>query len=397
MDYLVFFNIKEDPFRITPDSSYFFPSDEHNEMLSSLNYAIEQKEGFFLATGEPGTGKTTILKVFLNNLKNKAEVAFIVTPRLSPEEFLLAVLEDFGLDIKSTNKNHIIKTFREFLLTHSQAGRRVIIIVDEVQNLPDDTLEELRLLSNLETETEKLLQIVLIGQPEFAERLRSPSLRQLDQRITVRTKLKSLDSKETSDYINYRLLKAGPGPVIFEKGAKNMIHAYSKGIPRLINLLSSRALMAAYVDTSRTIHTKHVLYAVKNVFDNELRQKDRVKTVLKYAVLAMLVTLATVAIVQIFTNFPRFSDAKPKESLKQKTETAVAAQIKTEKKVIISKDVVNLRPKPTREVAPSSWALKGEAFTLLEEVVDATNMKWYKVKGDSGRQYWVAEDVVEIK
>jgi general secretion pathway protein A len=151
MDYLEFFGLKEDPFKITPDLAYFYPSKEHSEILTALNYAIEQKEGFFLATGEPGTGKTTILKVFIEEWKDKAEIALVLTPRLSPEEFLHAVLEDLKVPVKDKNKNEMLKAFRDFLLSSASQGKAVIIVVDEAQNLSDETLEELRLLSNLET------------------------------------------------------------------------------------------------------------------------------------------------------------------------------------------------------------------------------------------------------
>jgi general secretion pathway protein A len=150
MDYLKFFNLTDDPFRLTPDPLYFYPSQEHNEILTSLNYAIEQKEGFSLVVGEPGTGKTTILRILIDNWKDKAEIALIMTPRLSPEEFLQAVLEDINVKLPSVNKNEMIKAFRDILIRHSETGRRIIIIVDEAQDVPDETLEELRLLSNLE-------------------------------------------------------------------------------------------------------------------------------------------------------------------------------------------------------------------------------------------------------
>src|SRR5208283_4537850 len=206
---------------------------------------------------EPGTGKTTILKVFINNWKDRAEIALIMTPRLSPEEFLLALIEDLKITPNTTNKNEVIKSFRNFLIDHASAGGRVIIIVDEAQNLPDETLEELRLLSNLETEKEKLLQIILIGQPELRNRLLSSGMRQLNQRIAVRGVLKPLCLNETSDYVNYRLIKAGKGSVLFEEKARRLLYKTSKGIPRLINLIASRAMMAAYLDVSRNVRKRH--------------------------------------------------------------------------------------------------------------------------------------------
>src|SRR4030067_1802787 len=182
MDFLSFFGLKEDPFKLTPDPAYFYPSSTHNEGLLLLNYSIEQKEGFTTVIGDPGSGKTTLLNVFLEKWRSRAEIAIVLTPRLSPEEFLVSILEDLDISFKRKNKNEIIKAFRDFMIEKSSEGKWVIIIVDEAQNLPDETLEELRLLSNLENDKDKLLQIVLLGQPELESKLRSNRLRQLKQR-----------------------------------------------------------------------------------------------------------------------------------------------------------------------------------------------------------------------
>jgi general secretion pathway protein A len=267
MDFLEFFELNEDPFRLTPDPSYFYPAEGHHEVLSSLNYVVEQKEGFFLATGEPGTGKTTVLKVFIGAWKDRALIALIMTPRLSPQEFLFAVMEDLNVGVHHTNKNDIIRTFRDFLIENAKRDKRVVIIVDEAQELPYETLEELRLLSNLETEKEKLLQIVLIGQSPLRSMLVSDRLNQLNQRIPVRCVLKPLTLGETSNYMNYRLIKGGKGVASFDKGAKKNVYALSKGIPRLINLMSSRSMMAAYLEGNKTVSKKHVQYIIRQVLD----------------------------------------------------------------------------------------------------------------------------------
>lgn len=267
-NYLGNFGLKDDPFRITPDPEYYYPTQEHMVALNSLNYAMEQREGFCLLTGEPGTGKTTLLKVFMENWKDRAEIALIMTPRLSPDEFIEALLEDFNIDnhkeclpnnVNLSDKNRMLKAFRKFLLGHSVEGRRVAIIVDEAQNLPVETLEELRLLSNLETYKEKLIQIILVGQPELHHKIGSEQLKQLAQRVTVSCSLLSLSADETVDYMNARLIKAGASAAVLNKNARSAIHKLSGGIPRMINIIAARAIMAAYLKGSPIVQREHVL------------------------------------------------------------------------------------------------------------------------------------------
>jgi type II secretory pathway predicted ATPase ExeA len=299
MDYLEFFHLKDPPFGLTPDSTYFYPSKIHNDILASLDYAVTQKEGFSLITGEPGVGKTMSLKIFMDRWKEKAEIALILTPRLAPEEFLQAVLLDLHIPLQTANKNEMIQSFRDLLIERSGTGRRVIIIVDEAQNLPEATLEELRLLSNLETEKEKLLQIILVGQPELRSRLQSPGLTQLDQRVSVRVTLKPLAAEETIDYINYRVIKAGKGTAIFEDKAKKAIYRYSRGIPRLINLVASRAMMVAFVDSSQTIRKEHVQHAIRHVADAAAPARSWSK-LLRYALAGLLVAVLVPAAVILY-------------------------------------------------------------------------------------------------
>ncbi|MEW6599582.1 MAG: AAA family ATPase [Nitrospirota bacterium] len=301
MDFLRFFGLKEDPFKLTPDPAFFYPASSHHEGLLLMDYSIDQKEGFLLITGEPGTGKTTMLNVFLENWKSRAETAIVLTPRLSPEEFLSAVAEDFDIDIENSGKHAVIKALRNFVAVKSSEGKRVIIIVDEAHNLPDETLEELRLLSNIETDKDKLLQIVLAGQPELEARLRTDSLRQLNQRISSRIVLKNFSQNETYDYINYRLIMARNKKLLNTKKTGKTLHrlmdrvqslikagshkwqihgdtgtaAYklTKGIPRLINMLISRALMAAYLEECSTVLPKHVEHAVRSLNHSDMKTR----------------------------------------------------------------------------------------------------------------------------
>lgn len=399
MDYLKFFNLTDDPFRLTPDPLYFYPSQEHNEILTSLNYAIEQKEGFSLVVGEPGTGKTTILRILIDNWKDRAEIALIMTPRLSPEEFLQAVLEDINVKLPSVNKNEMIKTFRDILIGHSETGRRIIIIVDEAQNVPDETLEELRLLSNLETEKEKLLQIILIGQPELRKKLQADHLKQLNQRITIKATLKPLTKSETSDYVNFRLIKAGRGSVSFDDNAKRAIYNMSKGIPRLINIIASRALMAAFVSGNGVIRKNHVQYAVDHLADTT--PSRGYLRLAGYGVLGIILIIAIV-----FGAFKYVSHLKSAVSQtnaqgiyigKDKTGPASrAAQDGQQKILTVSVEIANLRKGPSIETEKVAWANRGSVFRIMDEKKDDIGRRWYKIRNVDGNECWISERVAVI-
>ena len=266
MDYLKFYDLDEDPFRFTPDPDFFYRSEGHNKVLLSFYTMIDRNEGFLILTGEPGVGKTITLRVFTERCTDHYEIALIITPRLSPEEFLPAVLDALNVAQPTGGKNEIIKAFRDFLLSSGAQGKKVVIIVDEAQQIPDETLEELRLLSNLETGKEKLLQIILIGQTELKVRLRQNHLRQLDQRIAVRAELHPFTRQDTAKYIAFRLKRAGKGGSVFDEQATQTIHTLTGGIPRTINLLASRALMSAFVEECRTVGERHVRLAASHVF-----------------------------------------------------------------------------------------------------------------------------------
>jgi len=313
MDYLNFFGLKEDPFKLTPDPAYFFPSSGHNEGLMLMDYSIDQKEGFLLVIGDPGTGKTTLLKVFLEKWKEKAEIAMILTPRLSPEEFLAAVAEDLNLRLEDKNKNEIIKALRDFVTRKSEEGRRVIIIVDEAQNLPLDTMEELRLLSNLETDKDKLIQIMLIGQPELEAKLTAMKLRQLNQRITTRIHLRHFSAEETREYINYRVIKAGRKNLKIHIKTSRLTHKITQGIPRLINMLISRALMAAYLEEKNIISPDHVRHAVKSLNHSDMQVNKRFSLVPAAAGIFALAALT----VSVYLYLPDKSSETSETAIKQ--------------------------------------------------------------------------------
>ncbi|RUM58928.1 MAG: AAA family ATPase [Persephonella sp.] len=275
MNYLEYYGLKEDPFKITPDYRYFYPSHSHKKAEDLLKFVIDNGEGFCLITGEPGLGKTTVIRKFISTLSKNIIYAFVLTPKLSPEEFLNVVLDDLGLKVNGTlSKHELIKRFRDFLIDKIKKGKKVLIIVDEAHNLPVETLEELRLLSNLETEKEKLVQIILLGQPELERKLKSPELRQLDQRIPNRIKLEPLTKEETEKYIHHRLYIAGNKSIKFDDKAVKKIYKYSKGIPRIINILSSRALMSAFLNGSFLVKPSHV-EAAKEAINTDFIIKEK--------------------------------------------------------------------------------------------------------------------------
>lgn len=248
--YKEFFGLKENPFSANPDPRFLVPTRETEETFASLTYGIQQRRGFILLTGEVGTGKTTILNMFLEWLRDaKVATAFIFNPRLSVVEFMDFMMTDFGISCESELKSQKLIRMNQWLLERFRNNETAVLIVDEAQNLSFEVLEEIRLLTNLETAREKLLQIVLSGQPELEHKLSRPHLRQLRQRITLRCKTCPLDAKQTEEYVFERLRIAGSaGGPIFSPSAMDAIHRHSRGIPRVINLVCDHALINAYAD-----------------------------------------------------------------------------------------------------------------------------------------------------
>ena len=248
--YKKFFGLKENPFNVNPDPRYLFLTHHTQEALACLTYGIETRKGFILLTGEVGTGKTTLINKLLEWLhKERVSTAFVFNPRLSVMQFLEFMMADFGIPCESRQKGQMLLRLNQWLLERYQAGERAVLIVDEAQNLSPQMLEEIRLLTNLETSTEKLLQIVLAGQPELDQKLSQPELRQLRQRITLRARTSQLTIEETRGYIQERLRIAGAeNTEIFSPEAIAAIHRYSRGIARVTNLLCEHALVSSFVD-----------------------------------------------------------------------------------------------------------------------------------------------------
>lgn len=251
-----YFGFVEKPFSLTPDPKYLYKSESHANAFDLLQYAIRRREGFVVVTGDIGTGKTTLCRAILEQLDRKTFTALVLNPFLSEEDLLRIILQDFGVvsrgEIKrgrlaGVSKQELIDTLNEFLLSLLPLGAGALLIIDEAQNLPRQVLEQIRILSNLETDKEKLLQIVLVGQLNLKDLLRSPELRQLDQRVSIRYELKPLTREETAAYVAHRLAIAGGGTVVsFAPKGLDLVHKFTGGIPRLINLVCDRALLGGY-------------------------------------------------------------------------------------------------------------------------------------------------------
>ena len=267
--YLSFFGLNEKPFAITPDPRYLYLSERHAEALAHLLYGINESGGFIQLTGEVGTGKTTVVRTLLSRVPHHADVAVILNPRVTPVEFLLTICEELGLGIAETDRDSVKQMVdalnRRLLAAHAE-GRRIIVIVDEAQNLTPEVLEQVRLLTNLETPTQKLLQIILIGQPELRELLDRTELRQLAQRITGRYHLEPLSLEETRGYVRHRLRVAGAGEEIFTASALTAVHRVAAGIPRVINVTCDRALLGAYTQETRKVTPALVRRAAGEVY-----------------------------------------------------------------------------------------------------------------------------------
>jgi general secretion pathway protein A len=267
--YVSFFGLIEKPFSITPDPRYLYLSERHAEALAHLLYGINESGGFIQLTGEVGTGKTTVVRTLLSRVPQHADVAVILNPRLTPVEFLLTICEELGLGLDEANRDSVKEMVdalnRRLLAAHSD-GRRVIVIVDEAQNLSPEVLEQVRLLTNLETATQKLLQIILIGQPELRDMLDRNDLRQLAQRITGRYHLNPLAKPETEEYIRHRLRVAGASGEIFTAAALGEVHRVSSGVPRVINVVCDRALLGAYTGDTRKVTPALVRRAAGEVY-----------------------------------------------------------------------------------------------------------------------------------
>lgn len=277
--YQEYFGLTEAPFSITPDTSYFYAHGHYSEALNTLLVALRAGEGFIKVTGEVGTGKTMLCRKLLNTVEDRFVTAYIPNPMLTPYGLQSAVADELGLDMSRHYGHHqLLKMITNRLLELTADGKNVVLCIDEAQAMPVETMEALRLLTNLETEKQKLLQVILFGQPELDERLNEKNVRQLKQRITFSYKLKPIDKEGMELYLTHRLGIAGyKGGNLFEVKAMSSLFKASRGIPRLINILSHKSMMSAYGEGTKYVDNKNMCAAIKDTEDTQMRSADKKK------------------------------------------------------------------------------------------------------------------------
>lgn len=290
--YQEYFGLTESPFSITPDTSYFYAHGHYSEALNTLLIALRAGEGFIKVTGEVGTGKTMLCRKLLNTVEDGFVTAYIPNPMLTPYGLQSAVADELGLDMSRHYGHHqLLKMITNRLLELTADGKSVVLCIDEAQAMPIETMEALRLLTNLETEKQKLLQVILFGQPELDELLNKKEVRQLKQRITFSYHLKPIDRKGMELYLTHRLGIAGyKGGNLFEMNAMSSLFKASRGIPRLINILSHKSMMSAYGQGTKYVDNKNMRAAIKDTEDTQLRNADKNK--LAWLIIPSLITIA---------------------------------------------------------------------------------------------------------
>ncbi|MBP9853815.1 MAG: AAA family ATPase [Candidatus Omnitrophica bacterium] len=255
--YYKHYGFKEPPFNLTPNSKFFFESDKHAEALSTLLYAINERKGFVVVSGHIGSGKTTVCRTLLNQLNSTTQTALITNTHLSGKDLLSSILEELEVEYTPGSKSKLLSQLNAYLIAQLKRDNNVVLIIDEAQNLTPTVLEEVRMLSNLETENEKLIQILLLGQPELKKKLAMPKLEQLRQRIAVYYHLSPLNREETMDYINHRLKIASENTNrFFTEGAMEMIYQFSNGVPRIVNQICDSALLTGFINGVNVVDEK---------------------------------------------------------------------------------------------------------------------------------------------
>lgn len=369
--YTSFFGLHEEPFSITPNPRYLYMSERHTEALAHLIYGIKDRGGFIQLTGEVGTGKTTLIRSLLQRLPENADVALILNPQLSATEFLAAILEELGVS-QPDNPNSLkalTDALNRFLLKNHSNGRRTILIVDEAQNFAIDVLEQIRLLTNLETTRQKLLQITLIGQPELRSMLARTDLRQLAQRITGRYHLQPLSQADTEEYVRHRLRVAGTTNSIFPVSTCRELYRLSGGVPRIINVIADRAMLGAYTQDIHEISTRLVRQAAGEVYgeDPDLRRNKQ-----SWLNVAAFATVAVLLIgMAAFTATRFIASTTPEPALA--VSDPVVSEPGSSDQAVTHQDSVPPAPAVEGSAAPSNLARLEELIQGNEAITDTRN------------------------
>ncbi len=302
--YQEFFNLKQEPFSIAPDPRFLYMSNQHKEALAHLIYGIQSSGAFVVLSGEIGSGKTTVCRCFLEQIPDTVDTAFILNPKLDAQELLASICDEFGVSYSDDSIKSLVDSINRFLLENHAKSRSTVLIIEEAQNLSEDVLEQLRLLTNLETNEKKLLQIVLLAQPEFLDTLEQASMKQLAQRVTARFHLKALNKQETRQYILHRLNIAGAKFDPFPRGIKDAIHRQSSGVPRLINLIADRSLLGAYANGQPQVSSKVFRQALKEINPNSAQGYSRKSKglFLKLGLLGLSICMLVVATTVFLSN-----------------------------------------------------------------------------------------------
>ena len=357
-----FFGFKERPFKLVPNPAYLFLSKSHEEVLAHLTYAVIQGDGFMEITGEVGTGKTTLCRAFLENLDNNTKAAYIFNPNLNSVQLLKTINDEFGIKSDADNTKDLIDTLNSFLIMQKTQGKNTILLIDEAQNLTKEVLEQLRLLSNLETARHKLLHIILVGQPELNKTLNSFELRQLGQRISLSCRIIPLNYKEVIEYIEHRIHIASQKPgVKFSRAAYRSIYKYSRGVPRLINIVCDRALLTAFGLDQQTIKGKTIKASIRELTARGEIEKNNLK---KRTIIILFFSIFCLTSLMLIIDLPRFFNVNTSIN---------SPEIKTPD--VSRSDGINPSvsdtPATNSEItrAPAVTALKSDPETIVKPVV----------------------------
>jgi general secretion pathway protein A len=384
--YLSHFNLGERPFSIAPDPRFLFMSSRHREALAHLLYGLDDGGGFVQLTGEVGTGKTTVCRCLLEQVPDNVDVALVLNPKVTAEELIATICDELGIDYPE--QIHSIKTLTDLLNAHLldayARGRRVVLIIDEAQNLSAEVLEQVRLLTNLETSTQKLLEIILIGQPELRDLLQREDMRQLAQRVTARYHLEPISRGETGDYIRHRLQVCGTSHAIFTRRAICAIHRLSGGVPRLINILCDRAMLGAYVEGKSQVDHKIVKKAAREVLGHEPDERQERRWQWAGAGVVVMMALLVMLAIQPWERINLDELLSPGPDLPRVTAPNALSLAPLQRAPAGQSATVSPRPPETAMTAmaapvPAVPEVAAESsMATLDELLQAADDSWYR-------------------